>query len=261
MALMKCPDCDGKLSSTAPACCHCGRPNVAASTNVETPAPAPALRRPGHKRWHFVFATFAILTGIGVVGANAPRSNSTVPDAWVSPSLEPAVSKRAVYATKVANVRSGPSTSHGIVRKTRPSQRLPYVEKSGAWFKLGTSKAESEEWIHESVVVTGAKKKHMESFQLKEGGWRWHEEYGYAVAEGQITNTSRESLENVTAVVTFKTKGGGFITSSDALVDFNPLLPGQTSPWKVMATWNPAMGTASVQFKKLFGGKLTTYRE
>jgi hypothetical protein len=34
------------------------------------------------------------------------------------------------------------------------------------------------------------------------------------------------------------------------------LLPGQTSPFKVMAKYNPAMKEASIEFKKMFGGQI-----
>ena len=72
-----------------------------------------------------------------------------------------------------------------------------------------------------------------------------------------MKNVSSESLRNVEAVVTFRTKDGDFITSDDAMIDLNPILPGQSSPFKVMATQNPAMRTASVDFKELFGGSVT----
>ena len=79
---------------------------------------------------------------------------------------------------------------------------------------------------------------------------------GFVEAQGQVTNISSGSLRNVTAVVTFLTASGDFITSTDALIDFNPILPGQTSPWSVITTWNPAMQSARVEFKDLLGPKL-----
>ena len=83
---------------------------------------------------------------------------------------------------------------------------------------------------------------------------------GYVKAEGQVKNISDKSLRNVTAVVTFSDKSGGFITSSDAMIDYNPILPGQTSPFSVIETDNPAMhtGTAEVEFKFLMGGTIPT---
>ena len=87
--------------------------------------------------------------------------------------------------------------------------------------------------------------------------WHWAENYSYAIAEGTVKNLSSESIKNVTAVVQYYDKNNGFITSSDALIDYNPILPGQISPFKTMATWNPEMRKAGIEFKSLMGGTLT----
>ena len=84
----------------------------------------------------------------------------------------------------------------------------------------------------------------------------WHEEYDYAIAEGSVKNISDIKLENVEAEVSFNAKDGSFITSADALIEYNPILPGQTSPFKVSVTFNPAMKSASLQFKYLMGGTI-----
>jgi hypothetical protein len=38
-------------------------------------------------------------------------------------------------------------------------------------------------------------------------------------------------------------------------------MPGQRSPFKVMARYNPQMKKASIRFKQLMGGDLSTYSE
>ncbi len=58
------------------------------------------------------------------------------------------------------------------------------------------------------------------------------------------------------AVVTYYDKNGGFVTSDDAMIDYNPVLAGQTSPFRITERANPAMRTASVEFKKAFGGTI-----
>jgi hypothetical protein len=90
--------------------------------------------------------------------------------------------------------------------------------------------------------------------------WRGTGTGHYVEAKGQVKNISGERLENVEAVVTFNDKSGGFITSADALIDYNPILPGQTSPFSVIETYNPAMrtGTAAVEFKYLMDGTIPT---
>ncbi len=86
--------------------------------------------------------------------------------------------------------------------------------------------------------------------------WRWGENYSYVTAEGTVKNISERSLKNVTAVVQFYDKNGNFITSADALIDYNPILPNQISPFKVMATYNPEMKKAGLEFKYLMGGTI-----
>jgi hypothetical protein len=94
--------------------------------------------------------------------------------------------------------------------------------------------------------------------QLELVKYSWSTEYDHAILEGQVKNISASSLRNVTAVATFYDKSGGFITSDDAIIDYNPILPGQVSPFKVITTENPAMRKAGVEFKFLMGGTINT---
>jgi hypothetical protein len=80
---------------------------------------------------------------------------------------------------------------------------------------------------------------------------------GYHIVEGRVKNVSDQSLKNVAAVATWFDKDGEFIKSDDALVDYNPILPGQISPFKTMSSTNPAMTKYTVEFKTLFGGSLS----
>lgn len=96
---------------------------------------------------------------------------------------------------------------------------------------------------------------------LRLQSWRWGEEYSYAVAEGRVRNVSDQPLKNVTAVVTWYSSSGELITSDNALIEYNPIMPGQASPFKVMARWNPQMEKATVEFKELLGGRIEHYSE
>jgi hypothetical protein len=92
--------------------------------------------------------------------------------------------------------------------------------------------------------------------QLQLQSWNWSIIRNFAVAEGEVKNISDKPLKSVMVVVTYKTESGEFITTGDAIIEFDPLMPGQTSPWKTMATANPAMSKASPTFKKLMGGTI-----
>jgi hypothetical protein len=71
-----------------------------------------------------------------------------------------------------------------------------------------------------------------------------------------VKKISGQSLRNVQAVVTYRDRAGNFITSDDALIEYNPILAGQTSPFKVLTTQNPEMRTAFIEFKELMGGTI-----
>ena len=73
-----------------------------------------------------------------------------------------------------------------------------------------------------------------------------------------MKNLTNANLENVMAVVTWYTDDGNFITTDDAVIDYNPVLPGQTSPFEVISRSNPAMSRYNVEFKMLFGSTLRT---
>jgi len=73
---------------------------------------------------------------------------------------------------------------------------------------------------------------------------------------GEVKNVSNRPIKNLMAVATFRTGAGGFVKSDDALVEYNPLLPGQTSPFKVGTTHNPASEKCRLSFKTMFGGEV-----
>jgi hypothetical protein len=80
--------------------------------------------------------------------------------------------------------------------------------------------------------------------------------YGYITMSGEVKNISSSSLENVMAVVSYYTEDDIFVKSADALIDYNPILSGQTSPFEVITTDNPAITRFRISFKYLFGGTI-----
>lgn len=88
--------------------------------------------------------------------------------------------------------------------------------------------------------------------------WRWSISYGYAIAEGRVKNVSGQKLSNVQAVFETYDANDNFISSGSALIEYDPILANQTSPFKVMLRYNPAMKTGWVTFKVLMGGQLSS---
>lgn len=83
--------------------------------------------------------------------------------------------------------------------------------------------------------------------------WSLGVEHGYAIVTGEIKNISDENLKNVEAVASFYTEDGTFISADSALIEYQTLLPGQTSPFKIMEDKNPLMHNVKIAFKTLFG--------
>lgn len=106
-----------------------------------------------------------------------------------------------------------------------------------------------------------AERRYKASCKLELLGHGWHEEYSYAVYEGQVKNISNSKMEHVQAVVTWYDNNGNMITSRSALIEYDPLMPGQTSPFKVIKSFNPAMQKAGVEFSYLMGGLIQTFRK
>ncbi|MBU0767453.1 FxLYD domain-containing protein [Patescibacteria group bacterium] len=89
--------------------------------------------------------------------------------------------------------------------------------------------------------------------------WNWRsKESGYAIAEGQVQNVSGQKLSNVQAVLELYDSNGDFISSGSALIEYDPLLPKQRSPFEVMVRYNPAMKGAQITFGVLGGRQLNS---
>ena len=86
-------------------------------------------------------------------------------------------------------------------------------------------------------------------------------EHGYTVTEGRVKNISDKPLKNVEAVVENLAADGTFISADTAIIEYNPVMPGQSSPFKVMGNHNPLMKSCTLSFKSLMGGALGTIQK
>ena len=100
MALIRCPECGKKVSDQAPACPHCGNPNVAApaaKNPEETPAPAPKERRSHRKAILVVSVVLVLCLAAGGVWAAAKLptmlAHKKLQGSWYYSSFEGAPTK------------------------------------------------------------------------------------------------------------------------------------------------------------------------
>jgi hypothetical protein len=83
-------------------------------------------------------------------------------------------------------------------------------------------------------------------------------ESDFITVSGQVKNISEVSLEAVEAVVEYYDSNGNFVKTDSAVIEYNPILPGQTSPFTVISTDNPAITKYDVTFKYLLDGTIPT---
>lgn len=86
--------------------------------------------------------------------------------------------------------------------------------------------------------------------------WRCASEGHWSSIRGEVKNTSNKKLDHVTAVGTFRTASGDLVKTAMAMVEFNPIMPGQPSPFHVITTNNPEISKCEVYFKHLIGGQI-----
>lgn len=94
--------------------------------------------------------------------------------------------------------------------------------------------------------------------KLEVQSFRVYQQYGYAHIDGLVKNISAESMDAVVAVAEFYASDGTFVKSADALIEYNPILAGQSSPFEVLTTDNPAITEGKISFKEFWGGTIPT---
>jgi hypothetical protein len=93
--------------------------------------------------------------------------------------------------------------------------------------------------------------------KLRLESWRCYKEHGYQYVSGEVTNITNMRLENVMVVGKFQDFFGEFVKSDSAIVEYNPILPGQTTPFRTGTTSNPQIENCEIDFKYLMGGTIS----
>lgn len=70
---------------------------------------------------------------------------------------------------------------------------------------------------------------------------------------GEVQNVSNEKLSSIRAVITTYDSSDNLVSTEDALIEYNPLMPGQTSPYTVLIRQNPEIKSYKINFIQGFG--------
>lgn len=96
--------------------------------------------------------------------------------------------------------------------------------------------------------------------KLKKGSENFRFEDGYCIVDGEVTNISSDKISDVEAVTTFYDKAGNVVKTTDALIKYNPITAGQTSPYETMDTENPVIKTEKTTFASI-GGEAIPFKD
>ncbi len=88
--------------------------------------------------------------------------------------------------------------------------------------------------------------------------WRWAQTASdmFVEVNGEVRNVSDEKLDALRVTAEFRTKDGTLITTEDGMVESSPLLPEQTSSFKIMGRYNSEMATCNLRFKTIWGTEI-----
>jgi hypothetical protein len=81
----------------------------------------------------------------------------------------------------------------------------------------------------------------------------WYDQEGYIVVDGTVKNVSSSSLPTVQAHVTFEGAEGWLISEEHAMIELNPIFPGQVSRFSVISRYYPEIISVVLDFRTFSG--------
>jgi hypothetical protein len=73
------------------------------------------------------------------------------------------------------------------------------------------------------------------------------------IIRGEVKNATGSSIKGLQLVGTLRTADGTFISSDDGFTSYDTILPGQTSPFEIHMSFNPAVRSADLSLKNQDG--------
>lgn len=73
---------------------------------------------------------------------------------------------------------------------------------------------------------------------------------------GEIQNDSNQKIQGLSVIVTTYDKSGQIVGNESGIVDYDPLMPNQISPFTVVIRSNPTINSYKIAFKQGFGKQI-----
>jgi hypothetical protein len=195
---------------------------------------------------------FLIASILGLVACTAKLAPAT-PTALVvsTPTLAPSPSPTAVPPTQtphiiyiVVTTTPIPATDTPLPTSTPVATETPkptYTDTAGQKVIHATETAQAVLDLNPLALLS----------------LQGYSESDFAIVEGQVRNDGDQPLSDVEAIASwFKADKTTFIKAGHALIDYNPILPGQTSTFKIITSDNPAIKTFRITFQQLGGAEI-----
>ena len=78
------------------------------------------------------------------------------------------------------------------------------------------------------------------------------------IANGEVGNMGLNPLKDVEVITSYYDKNHNFIKYATALIEYNPIMPGQDSPYQTITSDNPRIVSDTTTFKFLMGAEIAT---
>ncbi len=191
----------------------------------------------------WLFGSIFLISGLGLLVSNVIGGLALIA---VSLVLLPPISKRLKvdFSTGIKIVLS--LIAIGIVSATTNTDALTNNASSSASTTTSTTTKPVEQETKQ------------EQAQLEIQSTSSSRQYSFLEVTGEVKNITDKKMDNIQVVVSFYDVEGNFIKDGTAIIEYNPILAGQTSPFTVIETDNPAIENWTITFKKLFGGTIPT---
>lgn len=93
------------------------------------------------KEW---FLVLIAISAVGVLGFFAKKLNDD--------SFNEVAKVEYIVTSRVANLRSGPSTDYKILRTIKHDHVLDILEVKGSWLRVSHRRSKTKGWMHRSVM-------------------------------------------------------------------------------------------------------------